>query len=146
MSTPGLMRRLGPEFKSDDAEQGFSDELLQEWLDDADIELGDGAAGRFGKRYDKALSLAALHMMKMAARTESDTRQDAGGTGLVGAISSVSVANGMNFTARDMIKDAPAALKARWGQTTYGEQLIGLYMETEKASVGAFPDIIMPCF
>jgi hypothetical protein len=147
MSTPKLMRRLGPEFKSSNEETGgVSDDTLSEWLVDGITALGDGGAARFGKQYDRAVALAALHLLKMAERTRSDTRQDASGTGLVGAIASVSTTGGMNFSSRDMIRDVPPALKAKWGQTSYGELLIGLYLDTESSSALLLPDIFEPCF
>ena len=146
MSTPSLMRRLGPEFKSADAEQGISDDELKEWLNDAALELGESAEDRFGPRYDRAQALAALHLLKMAERSRTDTRQGDGGLGLVGALASVSTTGGMNFTARDMTRDAPPPLRAKWGQTHYGEQLIGLFMETEEAHGSLTPDIIEPGF
>lgn len=146
MSTPAKVRQIAPEFSGDNPDKGgITDTVLQAWIDDAVIELGDNAEERFGKRYPRIVALAAAHLLAVSRQGLSEDRRGAGGLGLVGALASFG-SGGMTFGTRDMTAGAPPELRAKWGATRFGVEIIGAYLETEEAAENAIPDFIIPSF
>ena len=125
-ATPALMRRLGPEYKDTTV---YDDDTLQDWLDDAEEELGDG--GRFGDSYQRVHAWAALALLTDAEMGRLDQIRGHQGTRMVGALVSVQAGQKTTFRTDNPFRDLPPEMVAKWGTNRFSSKVIGALLSTE---------------